>query len=61
MVTNNNILYIVWDLGRLRKAITKNVQTIALLGANRRHDRLQGAKVGLSLLYRGAELLPRRS
>ena len=32
-----------------------------LLGPNKRHDRLQGAKVGLSLLYRGAELLPRRS
>ena len=24
-----------------------------MLGSNRRHDRLQGAKVGLSLLYRG--------
>ena len=33
----------------------------SLLGSNRRHDRLQGAKVGLSLLHRGAELLPRRS
>ena len=35
--------------------------TLTVLGPNRRHDRLQGAKVGLSLLYRGAELLPRRS
>ena len=34
---------------------------VRLLGPNRRHDRLQGAKVGLSLLYRRAELLPRRS
>ena len=32
-----------------------------MLGPNRHHDRLQGAKVGLSLLYSGAELLPRRS
>ena len=30
---------------------------LQVLGPNRHHDRLQGAKVGLNLLYRGAEFI----
>ena len=46
---------------RTRHGTTDWFQIGKVLGPNRRHDRLQGAKVGLGLLYSGAELLPRRS
>ena len=34
-----------------------HVVRLSVLGPSRHHDRLQGAKVGLSLLYRGAEFI----